>query len=903
MRTFLTLVLGLVITMSSVEAAPAHPPALHITPTQRSVEVRWQASAGTTLTDLQVILDDLELDSLKLPGRVLAVYGAITPQLTALESVPFTGTLPIGTTNLPPATELRVRDVELTPGALPRAPLTLLRTGRIAGAPISVFAFSPLFAADDGLPRMATRLHVTLPDAILYDPQAASPLGAGLLAANLPPAPATLPTGPVAVVFVTSSGLQQISGAALQAAGFDLNTLDPSRLQLSRAGVGLPLELTGVANGRLTAQSELRFYAPPPGDRWNSADRYLIRIATTPGLRIALRSVAPAAAPLRTTAIEYGSWRAPQIYDSTQAGPLGDHFFAADLRTGPGTLPAMLSAPLTATLPLATGATNLVLRGAAYTAGPHTLEVRTAGAPVQAHWVGIGNWEHTVTLPGAAQIELALAPGNAVSGVLPQSITWERPVRLETGGRGALFAGVSGSWRYQLGGAAANQPLYDVSDPQQPVRLTGLSGSIFEDGPTPRRYLLAGPATTFNPVVQAFQPAPLPQPAAALYIAPAELHTSLAPLIAHRRAQGHTVAVVDPQALYDRWSHGQMAPEAIRNFLRWARATWPTPPQSVTLVGDGTYDPRDYLGRGSPTLIPPYLADVDRWLGETACETCYAQLDGDHPLDDSLPDLAIGRLPVKSAGELAALVTKLIRYETAAGGLDWRSRAVLLADNPDSGGDFAVLAEAAAPLLPPGMAVERVYFNPTPLAAAPVIGEPDAARARNRTLNALNAGAGLVIYSGHSSHWQWATTDPARADGYLLGLYDPDGLNNSERLPIVLAMSCLSSGFHQAAFSGTTVDERLVLHADGGAAAVWGSTGLGVAYGHEALQRGFLNALSAAQPGRANLGELTGASLRELFTNGGCCQDALRTFALLGDPLTPVRISGAERVYVPLAGR
>jgi hypothetical protein len=341
-----------------------------------------------------------------------------------------------------------------------------------------------------------------------------------------------------------------------------------------------------------------------------------------------------------------------------------------------------------------------------------------------------------------------------------------------------------------------------------------------------------------------------------------------------------------------------MDPEAIRSFLRWARATWPTPPQSVTLVGDGTYDPRDYLGRGSPTLIPPYLADVDRWLGETACDNCYAQLDGADPLDDPLPDLAIGRLPVKTADELDRLVAKLIAYETASGGLEWRSRAVLLADDADSGGDYAALAEAAAPLLPEGMAVQRLYFG-----APSAFGEQDAGRARERTLAALNAGAGLLIYSGHGSHWQWATTDATRTDGYLLGLYDPDSLTNGARLPIVLAMTCLSSSFHQAAFSGTTVDERLVLHAGGGAAAVWGSTGLGVAYGHEALQRGFLAALRAAPAGRATLGDLTGAGLRELFTNGGCCQDALRTFTLLGDPLTPVRVSGAKRVYVPLAGR
>ena len=56
---------------------------------------------------------------------------------------------------------------------------------------------------------------------------------------------------------------------------------------------------------------------------------------------------------------------------------------------------------------------------------------------------------------------------------------------------------------------------------------------------------------------------------------------------------------------------------------------------AVSLVGDGSSDPFDYPTRGAKNvnLIPPYLAMVDPWLGETACETCYAQLNGEFPTD------------------------------------------------------------------------------------------------------------------------------------------------------------------------------------------------------------------------------------------------------------------------------
>jgi hypothetical protein len=208
-----------------------------------------------------------------------------------------------------------------------------------------------------------------------------------------------------------------------------------------------------------------------------------------------------------------------------------------------------------------------------------------------------------------------------------------------------------------------------------------------------------------------------------------------------------------------------------------------------------------------------------------------------------LPDLAVGQLPVKSEAELTALVQKLIRYDTAPAGGSWRGKAVFVADNADGAGNFAAFAELSAAEQLAGIAVERVYYQPS-VDARPVSGGiADAREARARTLAALNQSAGLVNYVGHSHTWQWAMSDPAVTPSYLLGLYDVDALTNGDRLPIVLEMTCLTSAFQQPAYSGTTLDERLVLHPHGGAVATWGPTGLGIVHGHDALQRGFYRAL------------------------------------------------------------
>lgn len=536
---------------------------------------------------------------------------------------------------------------------------------------------------------------------------------------------------------------------------------------------------------------------------------------------------------------------------------------------------------------------------------------------ITATWQGAGNWTHpftttTAAMPGTTTLGLTLIPGTTPSGVLLDTIAWQHPVELNMQRQGAAFLSDASPWHYTLTNLAADATLYNVTDEQIPQRLILPPGNPTFLAAEPQHYILSGAGTLHTPTITAHTPVDLAQPlnADVVYIAPAALHAALAPLVAHRQAQGYTVAVVDVQAIYAAWSYGQVAPTAIRAFLRYAAAHWQSAPRAVTLVGDGTSDPRNYTRHNHTTWLPPYLATVDPWLGETACDTCYAQLDGDDPLSDGLPDVALGRLPVKNSQELAALVAKLIRYETAPAGGPWRERAIYIADNyqeasgaTDASGNFAALADANAALLPQHMTVERIYYDPAPTHIGVPWREPNAPRAHRRTMAALQAGAGLVTYIGHGHYWQWGVTDPQADPPYLLGLYDADDLTNGGRIPIVLSMTCLTSAFHQPSFSGTTIDERLLLHANGGAVAVWGPTGLGVVHGHDMLQRGFHTALRADPAASPTLGNLTLAGYATLFTQGACCQDALRTFALLGDPLTPARLSATAHTYLPVLQR
>lgn len=704
------------------------------------------------------------------------------------------------------------------------------------------------------------------------------------------------------IVTVTAHGVQRITAQELIAAGLD-PALDPTRLWLRHADQVVPLELIG-AGARLDATTELRFYAPPPGDRWNLASFYRLSLEADPGPQMPIMPpvlVDEDEPEVRTTAYERGTIYQPRIYDSRRPGPDGDRWFSLDLRAdaeGDGEASFTLE-PL---LPAASGPTTLTLTAQGYVGTAMRLTLRLGLNASATLTPTTGLWTGTLELEDAdasGELELTLQSPMSAAGLLLDRIVWQRPVNLQFNQRGAVFRGVEGLWRYQLAGLPAGAALYVISDPAAPLRLPLGAGDVV-GGPEAHDYLVAGPGTLHRPTLRPWQAGDIlhPREADALYLAPVAWHATLEPLLTLRGTQGLRVRAVSLEAIYEQWSNGAVDPEAIRSFVAHS-ATWPTPPQSIVLVGDGTSDPHDWSERGPNNLniLPPYLAIVDPWLGEAACDTCYARIATPDPRDDPLPAMAVGRLPVKSQAELEALVTKLIGYDQAPAEGRWRGTIAMIADDPDTAGDFAAEANRMAATFPPDMRVRRVFYDPTG-----IFGIASANEAHARTMAAFNDGAALLVYTGHSHPWQWAITDVDSEYSWLLSLYEPDSLTNYERLPVVLAMTCLSSAFARPAVSGTTVDERLLL-ARGGAVAVWGPTGMGVLYGHDRLQRGFFDALWAVPPGEARLGSLTLAGLQELHRSGSGIGGPLFTYVLLGDPLTRVRYQGGYDTWLPLVAR
>jgi hypothetical protein len=336
-----------------------------------------------------------------------------------------------------------------------------------------------------------------------------------------------------------------------------------------------------------------------------------------------------------------------------------------------------------------------------------------------------------------------------------------------------------------------------------------------------------------------------------LVIAASELRDGAQALADYRQGDGLAASVVMVEDIYDEFNHGLASPKAIQSFLAYAGSAWRQGPQFVVLAGNGTYDYKNHLGVGD-NLVPPLLLS-----------TGYGLFAADRIL---APQVAIGRLPARSAGELDVLVAKIVAYEQSAG--PWTKRVLLAADNADDGGDFPRDSDDLAGLVPAGYETRKVYLS------GPV---PDTGAARQALFEGFAEGALLVNYMGHGG------VDRLAQEG-LLTVGDVSGLGSGDRLPVVTALTCVSGRFALPGYD--CLGEALVLEPSGGAIAFWGPAGLLLNRQSKALGEAFLRA--ALESGERVLGRAVQAAHRA--SSGHSTPTApLDLYNLLGDPALKLR--------------
>jgi len=777
----------------------------------------------------------------------------------------------------------------------------------------------------EGLERLALS-HSSLPDPLLEQVQQAV-----LNPWDVTPAPrlvAPVPLQPTyavltAFVEITTTGVYRVTHEDLDSLG--LTDTDPHNLQLVRSGKKVAYEWEGDDDVLFEPGEGILFYAEPRFSRWTDGDVYQFVAGDTSGSRMTTRSAdptgLPAGVPWVEQAFEENHIYTPDCFcGALPPGHDGDRWAWEELRRPDR---ATTSYPFHVPAVDASQPASLTVTLIGYTSVPaapdHRVEAAlgeisvplgevawdgktaiTAPLPIPAGVLKSGSNTLTLTLPGI--------PGVSVEGAWLDAFAIHYARSSVAAGDSLRFGGLESPPHYQRAytvAFASSGPYYayDVTDPLNARRLTDLEeygNQVTVGDPAsgnPRRYFLAAESGILRPaqVRTARNPFGLTgtgaEPAGADYLIvthPA-FAAALEPLVNLRQSQGLSTAVVDVEGIYDVWGDGRPDPEAIRAFIADVYAHWQPRPSYLLLVGDGSFDPRRYRPDSPPTFVPPYLADVDPWAGETAADNRYVCVDG----DDALPDLLLGRLPVQTVEETRTVVDKIVRYETEPFPGGWNADVLLAADDADAAGDFAISSdEHAAVYVGAPFAATRHYcagFNRYTSDCS----AQETADLYDGLLSDWNRGAFLIQFTGHASWQQWAAER-------FFHLEDLHALRNTRRLPVVVEMTCFTGAFQRPE---PTLDEALVMLADGGAAAVWGATGLGVSTGHADLAEGFFRNVFVQEADTVGGAALAG---KLALAATGQHLDLVDTFVLLGDPALRLNrdiVPWPEQVFLPLVSR
>ena len=333
--------------------------------------------------------------------------------------------------------------------------------------------------------------------------------------------------------------------------------------------------------------------------------------------------------------------------------------------------------------------------------------------------------------------------------------------------------------------------------PESPGETTFAPVIIFGTPRNLRRPIEARPPASNQPGDQAID---------TVVVVPRCFLATLQPWLNHRAAQGHRMLIVDP-----RMGSADVR-VAVRNAAGGGRLKY------VVLVGDA--EPKAHLdpivhARHTPTFQVAAHVNV-RWGSEPeiATDNPYADLN-----DDSIPDVAVGRISANTAAELRQIIDKILRYERQPRIGDWQRRVNFVAGV----GGFGALTDAVVEttckrIITNGIRPEYEVSMTYGSWRSPYC--PDPRKFRDVTLHRLNEGALFWVYIGHG---RLDSLDRIQVPNGDLPIFEAGDIGKLDCLhgpPIALMLSCYTGAFDHAQ---ECLGEKMLLAPRGPIAVIAGS--------------------------------------------------------------------------------
>ena len=198
-------------------------------------------------------------------------------------------------------------------------------------------------------------------------------------------------------------------------------------------------------------------------------------------------------------------------------------------------------------------------------------------------------------------------------------------------------------------------------------------------------------------------------------------------------------------------------------------------PSSIKSYIQNVYDTSDLafvllVGDAGEIASPSVTVGMET---ESADPT-YALLAG----SDSYPDILVGRFSAQTGAQVDTQVERTIEYEQMpATAQDWFKRATGIASDEGPGDDDEMDFEHVENIRTDLLGYEYVIVDQ--------IYDPGATKAE--VADAVNAGRGLINYTGHGSSSRWSTSGFSNSD--------VDALTNDNMLPLIFSVACNNGTF------------------------------------------------------------------------------------------------------------